>query len=137
MISLTLAQQLKTADLPWHPQTHDFFAIPDRDMDGRAFVLSDMMAYLALLRGQPIVAFAGATEWALDHILVNEVVWLPTETQLRQEIADRLPAHQSLSLQRTEEGYLCQISLHQTEHSFRARSASDAYGRALLYLLTQ
>ena len=137
MLSLPLAQQLKTAALHWQPRTRDFFAIPDRDMDDKVFVLSDMMAYLARLRGRPIVAFAGATEWALDHIWVDDVVWLPTESQLRQEIADRLPAQQSLSLKRTADGYQCQISFNQTNHTFAANTASNAYGKALLFLLGQ
>ncbi|MEM7111989.1 MAG: pilus assembly protein CpaE [Chloroflexota bacterium] len=135
MLSLSLAQQLKTADLRWQPRTHDLFAIPDRDMDAVVFVLSDMMAYLAKLRGRPIVAFAGATEWALDHIWVDKVVWLPTEAQLRQEIADRLPANQTFSLQRTVKGYQCQFSLNELSHTFDATTASDAYALALLFLL--
>ena len=135
MLSLSLAQQLKTADLRWQPRTHDFFAIPNRDMDAAVFVLSDMMAYLAKLRGQPIVAFAGATEWALDHIWVDDVVWLPTEAQLRQEIADRLPPQQGFSLHRIADGYQCQLNLNQQPHKFDAPTASDAYGLALLFLL--
>lgn len=137
MISLPLAQQLKSADLHWQPRTHDFFAIPDRDMDDRIFVLSDMMAYLAMLRGQPVIAFAGATEWALDHIWLEEVIWMPTEAQLRQEIADRLPTQQNLSLSRTSNGYQCQITLHKQNLAFAAVTASDAYGQALLFLITQ
>ena len=50
MISLKLAQQLKKAGLVWKASNHDFFAIPDRGMDERRFVIADMMANLDLLQ---------------------------------------------------------------------------------------
>ena len=86
MISMQLAQELKEAGLVWRMNIHDFFAIPDRNMDGSLFVLSDMMAYMDLIKGWPVVSFHGTSEWALDYILSNEVVWMPTESQLRQEL---------------------------------------------------
>ena len=86
MISLTLAQQLKAAGLVWHTNNYDFFAIPDRELDDRVFVLADMMAYTELVQGWPVVAFHGTAEWALDYILTREVVWMPTEEQLREAL---------------------------------------------------
>ena len=83
MISLPLARELKQAGLVWSATINDFFAIPDRGMDDRIFVITDLMANLDIFRGWPVVTFHGSAEWALDYILTTEVVWLPTESQLR------------------------------------------------------
>ena len=131
MISLALAQRLKEAGLVWMAQNHDFFAVPVSGLDEQVFVLSDTMAYLDLLRGWPVVAFAGATEWALDHIWTHEVVWLPTETQLRKQIGQRVA---ECTLQQTAITITCTLD---NRHHFTGSSASEAYGLALLHLLEQ
>ena len=43
MISLATAMALKAAGLTWMPMDLDFFAIPDRQMDERIFVISDII----------------------------------------------------------------------------------------------
>ncbi len=137
MISLELAKQLKKAGLVWRADLHHFFAIPDRGFDDRAFVISDMMAQLELMKGWPVVTFQGGVEWALDYILTKEVIWMPTEAELRQEIEDVLFGEEELFLQLTLQhaGYQCEI-FYQGEHrKFTAVSAIDAYGHALLYIL--
>lgn len=143
MISLTLAQHLKTAGLPWRPKLFDFFAIPDRDMDDRLFVISDISTYLGLQDGLPVIHFHGAEEWALDQIATREIVWMPTEEQLRQTLEHRLLETMSLdanlpllTLARAGNGYRCTIKFrHETLH-FDAPNASDAYAMALLSALT-
>jgi hypothetical protein len=42
MISLSLAVKLKESGLTWQPTLHDFFAIPQPELEDRLFVLSDM-----------------------------------------------------------------------------------------------
>ncbi|MCB0028074.1 MAG: hypothetical protein KDE28_09225, partial [Anaerolineales bacterium] len=84
MIALELATQLKEAGLEWQPALHDFFSVPFPDLEHRVFVLSDMTINQEVLRGWPALTFSGAMEWALDYVLTMEVVWLPTEAQLRQ-----------------------------------------------------
>lgn len=131
--------QLKEAGLVWHTSVHDFFAIPDRDLDGRLFVLSDMMVTMELLRGWPAVVFHGTAEWAQDYLLTHEAVWMPTESQVREKLEEELAAqngrfHQLLCL---PDGYQCNVSLADEPLEFTAASASDAYGQALLYLLSQ
>jgi hypothetical protein len=137
MISQALAKQLKDAGLVWHTSVHDFFAIPDRDLDGRVFVLSDMMATMELLRGWPAVVFHGTSEWALDYLLTHEAVWLPTESQLREKLEDELATRNGRfhQLQRQETQYACEVSLAETTVTFTAVSPSEAYGLALLDLL--
>ena len=137
MISLELARTLKDAGLVWQAELHHFFAVPDRGFDDRVFVISDMMAHLDLLKGWPIVAFHGAVEWALDYILTTEVVWMPTEAQLRQELEDILLGEPEVVLQLgwQPQGYTCDICFGGEPLSFTAKTASDAYGLALLYIL--
>jgi hypothetical protein len=116
---------------------HHFFAIPERGFDDRVFVISDLMAHLDLLKGWPIVAFHGAVEWALDYILMTEVVWMPTEEQLRQELEEILLGEPEAALQLSWRpyGYLCEIHFRSDRLTFEAKSASDAYGGALLHIL--
>ena len=139
MISQALAVQLKEAGLVWHTSVHDFFAIPDRDMDGRIFVLSDMMVTMELLRGWPAMMFHGTSEWAMDYLLTHEAVWMPSESQLRENLEEELAARNGrfLQLQRQDEAYACEISLGEKRVQFTAVDPSEAYGQALLELLRQ
>ena len=139
MISLSLAQRLKQAGLVWQATVNDFFAIPDRGMDERIFVLTDLMANLDIFRGWPVVTFHGTAEWALDYILTAEVVWLPTESQLRQALLDAVSGVSLRSLQLNFDGrtYRCLVNLAGKTVEFEAAEASDAYGQTLLHFLTQ
>ena len=141
MISLALAVELKQAGLVWRTSTHDFFAIPDHSMDERVFVLADMVAFTELVQGWPAVAFHGAAEWALDYVFSHELVWLPTEEQLREALVARLRGDDSaagLTLDtRAAGGYRCTIERQGETLSFDAPAAGEAYARALLHLLRQ
>jgi hypothetical protein len=86
MISLELARDLKAAGLQWIPAQFDTFGIPDRNLDDKTFVISDMLVTADVLGGLPIVSFQGAAEWALDYIVTTEIVWIPSERQLRQRL---------------------------------------------------
>lgn len=137
MISLTLAQQLKEAGLPWTPRENDFFAIPDRNLDETVFVISDMIVLLEIMHGQQAVTFHGVVEWALDHMMIAEIVWLPTEAQLRTILEKQLlnEPEPALTLAALRDGYRCQIHFRGQALSFEAFGASEAYAAALLHLL--
>ena len=137
MISLELAQTLKKAGLVWKASNHDFFAIPDRGMDDRRFVIADMMANLDLLQGWPVITFHGTAEWALDYIVTTEVVWMPTEAQLRQELEVLLKDEVEKVMQLWWENgrYHTQIQYRNQTLTFDAATASNAYGEAILHLL--
>ncbi len=137
MISLSLAQQLKKAGLKWEPATHDFFAVPDRGMDNRVFVISDIQSTMENLFGSPVVAFQGASEWALDYLVASEVVWLPTESQLRQALEELLlqGGSHNLILAWALTGYRCIFSFNDQELIFQGSQAEEAYAKALLHLL--
>lgn len=131
MISIPTALQLQQAGLTWHTAAHDFFAIPNTDLDERVFVITDMMAELTVLKGWPAITFNGAVEWALDYILQMEAVWLPREDQLRTAVAERTAAfHLEYQGQ-----YECTVIHHDTPHTFTAATAEEAYAAALLFLL--
>ena len=137
MLSLTLAQQLKAAGLPWTPAQNDFFAVPDRGLDDVIFVISDMTVLVEKLGGQMAVTFHGVVEWALDHILIAELVWLPSETQLREALEQRLigEVQPALSLVSTPDGYRAEIRYQGQTLTFEAFGVSEVYGTALLHLL--
>jgi hypothetical protein len=137
VISLHLARQLKEAGLIWQATINDFFAIPDRGMDERLFVLSDMQAQLDIFRGWPVVTFHGTAEWALDYILTSEVVWMPREEQLRGAILAQLAdqAGGEVHLYFKDNLYTCSIKWYGELKSVEASSAADAYGEALLLIL--
>jgi len=136
MLSLSTARKLKEAGLAWAPALHDFFAIPDRGFDDRVFVFSDVFVDVAWYRGQLAATFQGSVEWALDHLLVTELVWLPSEAQLRQELEKRLAAGQAgVRLTGMPGGYVCEFRTGDRWLAFTADDASEAYAAALLHLL--
>lgn len=139
MISLKMSQELKLAGLKWAPALHDFFAIPDRGMDNRVFVISDLLTNIENLLGSPVVAFQGASEWALDYLVTSEAVWVPTESQLRQLIEEYLlkEKNASLNLSWNMRNYQCEITIKNQQHTFDDPDASTAYGKALLFILSQ
>ena len=139
MLSLGTARALKEAGLVWSPAQFDFFTIPERGMDERVFVISDMPAGLSQILGQPVVAFEGAGEWALDYVARGEVVWLPTEDQLRGLLAARFAGEPGRLLTlSTRAGWCrCEIELDGQPLVFEAADGGQAYGDALLHVLRQ
>jgi hypothetical protein len=138
MIPLKLAMELKEAGLLWRTENYDFFAIPERGLDDRVYILADMMAYTELVQGWPVVAFHGTAEWALDYILTSEVVWIPTEEQLRETLEHEIGPNileSGLLLKYQVDGYVCQIVYNQDRLGFPAETAGEAYGLALLHVL--
>ena len=138
MLSLSTARRLKAAGLAWTPGLHDLFAIPDRDMDDRVFVISDVSVDIELLKDQSIVTFNGTSEWAMDYEVMSDVVWMPTEEQLRQQLEQRLaPGPPALKLTRAPDGYWCEIQWEGRPLAFRDANANEAYAAALRYVLDE
>lgn len=132
-VSVDLAKRLRVAGLAWRPEKHDLFHIPDRHLDDEVFVIADLSTDLTILAdGIGAITFNGAVEWSLDYILTQEVVWLPTEAQLREQVGDRL-----VHLARSPAGFRCVISAGEETRGFEAEDAADAYALALLHLLDQ
>lgn len=131
MITLDLATRLRDAGLVWTPSSGDRFAIPDRDLDGQVFVVSEMTIDSVDLPTGTVMKFNGTTEWALDSIAQNEVVWLPHEAQLRDLLGtafrrlERAGDGFAVEAQAPDGGTLRELDV----------DAERAYARVLLALL--
>ena len=139
MLSLETAVKLKSAGLEWKPELLDFFAIPDRQMDERVFVISDMLVTVEVLQGLQVVAFQGASEWALDSLVTMDAVWIPRESQIRKALEAALIARGRPEMRLTSSltGYRCEYFQNGEIYTFEGDEASEVYARALLNLLDQ
>jgi hypothetical protein len=132
VIPFELATQLRDAGLPWHPAEGDRFVLPDRDLDGQVFTISEMVVEVRRAPVGALIAFNGTTEWALDSVEQAETVWLPREEQLREALDDAL-----LALARTDDGWRVTYRVDAELVEATGPTASEAYGRALLALLSR
>lgn len=132
MIALELARALRRAGLVWEPRSGDRFVIDMPELDDQSFVLSDLTVDVQQFGGQPVLAFNGTVEWALDSVTVEQAVWLPHEDQLRTALGDAFR-----SLTAAGDGYRVVIEVDGGSIEFTDAAASAAYGRALLNLLTR
>jgi hypothetical protein len=139
MISLALARQLRAAGLKWTPTKNDFFVVPDRGLDEHIFVIGEMIVGMEKLDGQPVFSFQGASEWALDYVMTGEALWLPTEAQVRSALEEQLKFESERFIQLTVIGdrYRCEIRYGGQPLTFEAGDAAEAWGAALIYVLTR
>ncbi|CAN5228285.1 hypothetical protein BH18ACT9_BH18ACT9_15770 [soil metagenome] len=132
MITVELARRLRDVGLVWTPASGDRFAIPDRLLDDEVFVVSDMSIDTVQLGPSQVVRFQGTTEWALDSMDKDDVVWLPHEAQLRALLG---PAFRSLTS--TEAGYAVEVTNADGKvHRQVSGDAECAYALALLDILS-
>ncbi len=132
MISVDLARGLRTAGLQWTPQTGDWFLVDAAELVQERFVLSTMVVDVRTLGSGTVLGFNGTTEWALDSVAVEDTVWLPGEHQLRDHLGDAF-----VGLTRTNRGWRAELQVAGAPISFTDQDPADAYGRALLHLLTR
>ena len=135
MISLALAQKLKEAGLVWQTTINDFFAVPDRGMDDKLFVISDLMVTMELLQGWPALTFHGTAEWAADYLLTHDAVWMPTEEQLRQEFQTILAQNGRDDFQLIYEAKQFTLHCHSGQFRVSGLQADVLYAKALLHFL--
>jgi hypothetical protein len=133
MIAIDLALALRNAGLAWQPTERDCFAIPGGQFDGKVFSLNEQPALIELLHGYPVITFHGSTEWALDHLYTSEVVWVPSETQLREKIAHLIEPDAPFTLDRTSTGYDCRAAATTADGA----DAEEAYAQVLLAILIE
>ncbi len=136
MLDFQLALQLKEAGLRWQPAKRDNFTLPHSDLAHEIFTITDRTTLVERFSGEWVVTFHGTMEWALDSVLLADVVWLPSETQLREAIQLRLGGEQPMvALEWRVGGYRCTLVHFDQQHSFNGTTADEAYARALLFLL--
>jgi hypothetical protein len=132
VIPIELAVRLREAGLRWTPAPGDAFIARDRDMDDEVFVLSDMTIQVYDLPGGSIIGFNGTTEWALDDLDKDEVIWLPREDQLRDHLGASFDR-----LERAGTGYRVVAHFDGAAGAvFWGRRPEEAYAHALLHMLT-
>ena len=124
MLRLDLARELTTHCLVWWPQRGDRFVVRDRDMDEEVFVVSDLTVDVQEAPSGLVLGFNGTTEWALDSVKTDQVLWLPREDQLREALGDRLSR-----LERADGGWSVVLV---DGRSFPDPDVESAYARALL-----
>lgn len=132
MISVDLATRLRDAGLAWLPADGDRFMIPYEGLEDHVFSISDMTVGVGDVPGGRQISFNGAVEWALDSIMERDVVWLPSEAQLRDRLGS---AFQSLT--RHGNRYRCTVRVDDEVRAHEADAPADAYGLALLDLLDE
>ena len=132
MISRELAARL-APHLTWTPHNADQFYIPRPEIEDSIFSVSDMVVELVVKDGESRFHFNGTVEWALDSVESDAVVWLPREDQLRDLLGSWF-----LSLDAVGEGFVVTVSgPGRAHHTEPEAAAADAYGRALVYVLTR
>jgi hypothetical protein len=130
MISTPLARALRDSGLVWHPHAGDAFLIDRIEVDAEVFILSDMTVEAHEFSTGTVLGFNGTTEWALDSVSIEDALWLPGETQLRELLRN---AFSGLAV--TGAGFEVAAIIDGVERVFDAESAEDAYGRAVLALI--
>ncbi len=133
MISEHLAARLRAAGLRWHPAPGDRFVIPQPELAGQVFTLSEMTIEAHHYPTGTVLGFNGTTEWALDSVAEDDALWLPREDQLRDLLGATF-----VSLVReagSDEWLVTTRDPDGTQVGYRESSASDAYGAALLALV--
>jgi hypothetical protein len=136
MLSRKLALRLRDAGVRWHPAQGDAFVVPDRDLDDRVFVLSDMVVeVLDVPGGPPVLAFNGTTEWALDSLEAGLAVWVPREDQLRTLLGTAFVGLQHEPGPPGFPSHVVTVVVGRERSRHVDVAAEDAYARALLALL--
>ena len=130
MLTFRLATALRDAGVRWRPTAGDAFVVPDRDLDETVFVVSDMVVeVLELPSRQRYFGFNGTTEWALDSIEQEEVVWLPREDQLRTMLGSRF-----VTLEAIPGGFAVTVRQEGRDERHVDLTAEAAYARGVLSL---
>ena len=128
MLDLALAQQLRSAGLSWEPKPGDRFVLPLPDMLDEVFILSNVIADVHRFENGNVIGFNGTTEWALDSVEQEDVVWLPREEQLREMLGEAF-----LRLEPVPGGHaVTAVAPGGEERRFVDIDAERAYARAVL-----
>jgi hypothetical protein len=137
MIARELAVALREAGLMWHPAEGDRFQLdlPDEvelEAEADIFTVSEMTIEARQTPSGTDLAFNGTTEWALDAVTLADAVWLPREDQLRDLLRSTFRR-----LTRLSDAFLVEIEIAGETLAFEHPDPAEAYGRALLELISR
>jgi hypothetical protein len=127
VLRLELASALRRDGLAWSPARGDRFVVPDRGMDDEVFVVSDLTIEVREVPSGLVLGFNGTTEWALDSLKTDQVLWLPREDQLRELLGPRFRR-----LEATDAGWRVVVAEGLQERSFEDPDVESAYALAAL-----
>src|SRR6478736_9158110 len=96
MLTIELARRLTDAGLTWEPVSGDRFVVPVKGMEEDVFVISEITVDVHHFSTGDVIGFNGTTEWALDSVEQDKVVWLPREDQLRDLLGEAFVALETL-----------------------------------------
>jgi hypothetical protein len=130
MISIALARALRDSGLVWHPTVGDAFCIDRIEADADVFYLSDLTVEAHEFSTGTVLGFNGTTEWALDSVAIEDTLWLPSETQLRELLGAAF-----VRLDAVDDGFSAVAVISGASRKFLDANASDSYARALIELL--
>jgi hypothetical protein len=130
VISTPLARALRDSGLLWKPSVGDAFLIDRVEVDAEVFHLSDMTVEAHEFSTGIVLGFNGTTEWALDSVSIEDALWLPNETQLRELLRTAFSGFVA-----TNAGFRVTATIEGFSRVFEAPLAEDAYARALLALI--
>ncbi|PRY67674.1 hypothetical protein B0I08_106282 [Glaciihabitans tibetensis] len=132
-ISPELARALRDSGLVWHPAVGDAFSIDRLEVDADVFILSDMTVEAHQYSTGTVLGFNGTTEWALDSVSLEDTLWLPREDQLRTLLRRCFRSLEVLP----GGGFRVSTIFSDLPQSFEARTAVDAYAKALLLFIDE
>lgn len=137
VITRDLAVALRSAGLVWHPAEGDRFQLDlpnDVELESEAdvFTVSAMTIEARRTPAGTDLAFNGTTEWALDAVTLADAVWLPREDQLRDLLRGTFRA-----LERLDDTFRVRIEISGELFDVEHPDPSEAYGRALLELISR
>ena len=133
MLPIDLARRLRTAGLTWTPRAGDRFVLPVAGMEEEVFVISDLTVDVHHFKTGDVIGFNGTTEWALDSVEQDKVVWLPREDQLRDLLGETF-----VMLEQLDGGYA--VSVLRVDGSVERHAdieAERAYARVVLAALEE
>ena len=137
MITRDLAVALRAAGLVWHPIEGDRFQLDlpnevELESEADVFTVSGMTIEARQTPSGTDLAFNGTTEWALDSVTLADAVWLPREDQLRELLRGTFR-----SLERLDDTFRVRVRISGEDLSFEHPDPAEAYGRALLELVSR
>ncbi len=130
MISTESAAALRDAGLVWHPRSSDRFQLNEPEFEADVFTVSEMTVEPREYSTGRILAFNGTTEWALDSVALEDALWLPHESQLRELLRSTFR-----SLRRLADTFEVEIRVGDDTVRFEHPEPADAYALAVLDLL--
>jgi hypothetical protein len=137
VISRELAIALRDAGLVWRPESGDRFQLDlpgdvEPEVEADVFTVSDMTIEAHRYPTGTILGFNGTTEWALDSVSLGDAVWLPREDQLRELLRSTFR-----TLRRLDDAFEVEIELGDERKRFEHPDVAEAYGLALLELVSR